>query len=83
MSFLSEADTARLEAEAQRIRASVITMLAESGSGHLAGSLGMADVFTSFYFDPKFKPSFTQKRLMEAGFLGRKSRPYISTSKMT
>ena len=30
-------------------------------------------VFTSFYFDPKFKPSFTQKRLMEAGFLGKKS----------
>ena len=30
-------------------------------------------VFTAFYFDPKFKPSFTQKRLVEAGFLGRKS----------
>jgi len=30
-------------------------------------------VFTSFYFDPKFKPSFTQKRLVEAGYLGRKS----------
>jgi 3-hydroxybutyryl-CoA dehydrogenase len=30
-------------------------------------------VFTAFYFDPKFKPSFTQKRLLEAGFLGRKS----------
>lgn len=30
-------------------------------------------VFTSFYFDPRFKPSFTQKRLVEAGFLGRKS----------
>lgn len=30
-------------------------------------------VFTSFYFDPKFKPSFTQKRLAEAGFFGRKS----------
>lgn len=30
-------------------------------------------VFTAFYFDPKFKPSFTQKRLAEAGFLGRKS----------
>jgi 3-hydroxybutyryl-CoA dehydrogenase len=30
-------------------------------------------VFTAFYFDPRFKPSFTQKRLMEAGFLGRKS----------
>ena len=30
-------------------------------------------VFTSFYFDPKFKPSFTQKRLVEAGYLGRKT----------
>ena len=30
-------------------------------------------VFTSFYFDPRYKPSFTQKRLVEAGFLGRKS----------
>lgn len=30
-------------------------------------------VFTAFYFDPRFKPSFTQKRLMEAGYFGRKS----------
>lgn len=30
-------------------------------------------VFTAFYFDPRFKPSFTQKRLVEAGFFGRKS----------
>jgi 3-hydroxybutyryl-CoA dehydrogenase len=30
-------------------------------------------VFTAFYFDPRFKTSFTQKRLTEAGFLGRKS----------
>ena len=30
-------------------------------------------VFTAFYFDPKFKPSLTQKRLVEAGFFGRKS----------
>lgn len=30
-------------------------------------------VFVAFYFDPKFKPSFTQKRLVEAGYLGRKS----------
>ena len=30
-------------------------------------------VFTAFYFDPRFKPSFTQKRLIEAGFFGRKS----------
>ena len=30
-------------------------------------------IFTSFYFDQRYKPSFTQKRMMEAGFLGRKS----------
>lgn len=30
-------------------------------------------VFTAFYYDPRFKPSFTQKRHFEAGFLGRKS----------
>ena len=30
-------------------------------------------VFKSFFFDPKYKPSFTQKRFAEAGYLGRKS----------
>lgn len=30
-------------------------------------------VFTAFYFDARFKPSFTQKRFSEAGYLGRKS----------
>jgi 3-hydroxybutyryl-CoA dehydrogenase len=30
-------------------------------------------VFTAFYFDTRFKPSFTQKRLTEAGFFGKKS----------
>lgn len=30
-------------------------------------------VFSAFYYDPRFKPSFTQKRHAEAGFLGRKS----------
>jgi 3-hydroxybutyryl-CoA dehydrogenase len=30
-------------------------------------------VFAAFYYDPRFKPSFTQKRHMEAGFYGRKS----------
>lgn len=30
-------------------------------------------VFEAFYYDPRFKPSFTQKRHMEAGFLGRKT----------
>jgi len=30
-------------------------------------------VFEEFYYDPRFKPSFAQKRLVEAGYLGRKS----------
>ncbi len=30
-------------------------------------------IFAAFYYDPRFKPSFTQKRHMEAGFLGRKT----------
>ena len=30
-------------------------------------------VFSAFYFDPRYKPSFTQKRYKEAGFFGRKS----------
>jgi 3-hydroxybutyryl-CoA dehydrogenase len=30
-------------------------------------------VFQAFYYDPRYKPSFTQKRLSEAGYLGRKS----------
>lgn len=47
-----------LEGMANRIREKVIEMLLEAGSGHSAGPLGMADVFTAFYFhilrhDPK------------------------------
>ncbi len=30
-------------------------------------------VFKAFYYDPRYKPSFTQKRLSEAGYLGRKT----------
>lgn len=30
-------------------------------------------VFAAFYYDPRYKPSFTQKRYSEAGWLGRKS----------
>lgn len=30
-------------------------------------------VFEAFYYDSKYKPSFTQKRLAEAGYLGRKT----------
>ena len=41
--------------------------------GHDVNYVVTETVFAAFYFDPKFKPSFTQKRLVEAGFLGRKS----------
>ena len=38
-------------------------------------------VFASFYYDQRYKPSFTQKRHAEAGFLGRKSgRGYFDYS---
>jgi len=30
-------------------------------------------VFQSFFCDPRYTPSFTQKRMMEAGYLGRKT----------
>ncbi|MBB6682516.1 3-hydroxybutyryl-CoA dehydrogenase [Aequorivita sp. 609] len=30
-------------------------------------------VFQAFYYDPRYKPSFTQKRFAEAGYLGRKT----------
>ncbi len=30
-------------------------------------------VFAAFFYDPRFKPSFTQKRMVEAKFLGKKS----------
>lgn len=39
-----------LEEKANEIRQTVIEMLTEAGSGHTAGPLGMADIFTAFYF---------------------------------
>src|SRR5437867_5305918 len=30
-------------------------------------------VFEAFFYDPRYRPSVTQRRLVEAGFLGRKS----------
>lgn len=47
-----------LEEKANQARQLLITTLAEAGSGHTAGPLGMADIFTAMYFnilnhDPK------------------------------
>jgi transketolase len=49
---------AYLENKATQIREDIIRMLLEAGSGHSAGSLGTADIFTTLYFhvmkhDPK------------------------------
>ena len=41
--------------------------------GHDVNYVVTESVFTAFYFDPKYKPSLTQKRLVEAGYLGKKS----------
>ncbi|MEK7630324.1 MAG: transketolase [Patescibacteria group bacterium] len=40
----------RLEQLSNRIREKVIETLLEAGSGHSAGPLGMADIFTALYF---------------------------------
>ena len=42
---------AELEVKADDIRQDVIRMLEAAGSGHSAGSLGQADIFTALYFD--------------------------------
>ncbi len=39
-----------LEVQANVIRQDVIRMLAKAGSGHTAGPLGIADIFTALYF---------------------------------
>lgn len=41
--------------------------------GHDVNYAVTESVFTAFYFDPRFKPSLTQKKLVEAGWFGRKS----------
>jgi transketolase len=58
MSDIHDKKIKELELKANEIRQSIIEMLTEAGSGHTAGPLGMADIFTAFYFhilnhDPK------------------------------
>ena len=62
---LSDTKIKELELKANDIRQSIISMLLEAKSGHTAGPLGMADIFTLFYFhilrhDPK-NPSWPER----------------------
>jgi len=41
--------------------------------GHDVNYLVTESVWTAMYFDPRYRPSLTQKRLLEAGWLGRKA----------
>lgn len=41
--------------------------------GHDVNYVVTETVWKQFYYDPRFKPALAQKRLLEAGFLGRKS----------
>lgn len=58
----------QLEAIAYDIREDIIRMLERAGSGHSAGPLGLADIFTALYFDvlkhdPK-NPQWEQRDLL-------------------
>jgi 3-hydroxybutyryl-CoA dehydrogenase len=41
--------------------------------GHDVNFRVTESVFAAFFYDPRYRPSFTQKRLFEAGYLGRKT----------
>lgn len=50
MDGLHEKKIEFLEGVANRLRQDVIKMVSGAGSGHIAGPLGMADIFAAFYF---------------------------------
>src|SRR3970040_694138 len=57
-----------LEKKANEIRSDIIKMLEHAGSGHSAGPLGLADIFTAFYFhilkhDPK-NPDWEERDIL-------------------
>jgi transketolase len=48
--MLSDERIKELEIKANDIRQTIIDILEDAGSGHTAGPLGLADIFTAFYF---------------------------------
>jgi transketolase len=60
--------TEELELKANEIRQDIVKMLLEAGSGHSAGPLGLADIFTALYFnilrhDPK-NPDWEERDIL-------------------
>lgn len=61
-------DIEKLQKKANDIRIDVVRMLEHAGSGHSAGSLGLADIFTALYFhilkhNPK-KPDWDERDIL-------------------
>ena len=61
-------DISKLEKKANNIRVDVIRMLEHAGSGHSAGPLGLADIFSALYFhilkhNPK-KPDWDERDIL-------------------
>jgi len=67
MGNITDREILKLQKTANDIRESIIESLLIAGSGHTAGSLGMADIFTYLYFhelkhDPK-RPDWNERDL--------------------
>ena len=65
MEHLTEKNLKKLEFMANTLREEVIRMVSHAGSGHVAGPLDMAEIFTAFYFhilnhDPR-KPNWPHR----------------------
>lgn len=63
--MVGDKEIKKLERQANKIRQDIIKMLVKAGSGHSAGPLGMADIFTAMYFNvlrhnPK-KPNWPER----------------------
>jgi len=69
MEPLTDGQASELALKANEIRQTIIEMLVAAGSGHTAGPLGMADIFTALYFhvlvhDPKDPDHVQRDRLV-------------------
>lgn len=69
MPHIHDRKVKKLEEIANQLRQDVISMLVEAGSGHSAGPLGMADIFSALYFhilhhDPKHPDWADRDRLI-------------------